>query len=158
MSDFAHVGERMDEFRAGALTMSQQARYVAPVDAAARDEKIVARAPCDAAQLKLALRRRSVPAKPRASERESRITLDAGARGKQRVTLDFALQPARVYEQVLDGEDGVNGRALYALDSLLVGYDAFVKRLRFACPRLRIFEKEDQRRQRPCERGGSGLK
>lgn len=71
--------------------MSQKARDIAPVDAAARDEKIVARATGDAAQLKLALRGRVVLAKPGACERESRVTLDARARREQSMTLGVAL-------------------------------------------------------------------
>ena len=56
--DFARVGERVDEFRASALAVREQARDAAAVYASARRQKVVARATRDAAQLKLALRGR----------------------------------------------------------------------------------------------------
>ena len=157
MSNIAGIGERVDEFRASAFAVSQQARDIAPVDAAASDKKVVARAPRDAAQLKFALRGRGIFAKPHASERQSRVTLNARARREQSVTLGLAFQPASFHEQVLDGADGVNRRALYVFDTLLVGGSALVNRLRFVGTRLRTFEKKHQRRQRPRERGGGAI-
>ena len=91
VNKLARASERVDELGAHALAVSKQARDVAPVDAAARYEKVVARAPSDAAQLKLSLRRRGVLAKPCACERESRVTLDARACGEQSMALCVAL-------------------------------------------------------------------
>ena len=49
MRDFARGGERVDKFCARSLSVCEQARDVAPVHAAARDEQVVARASRDAA-------------------------------------------------------------------------------------------------------------
>jgi hypothetical protein len=98
----ARVGEGLDEFSACALAVRDEARDVASVHAAARDEQVVARASSDAAQLQLARRGRVRLARRRACEREARVTFDALARGKQRVPLHLAFVPARAQEQVLD--------------------------------------------------------
>ena len=91
--DFARGGERMDEFRARALAVCEQARDVAPVYAAARDEQVVARAARDAAQLQLARRRRNALSRRRAGERKPRVTLNALARSEEREPLRLAIAP-----------------------------------------------------------------
>ena len=151
---FARGGERVDEFRARPISVCEQARDVAPVDAAARDEQVVARAPRDAAQLQLARRGCGVLARRRAGERESRVALDALARGEQRVPPGLAVGPALAHEQVLDLAERVDGRAPDALDPLHVGGAALVTRLRLAVSMGDVPQHEQQRRRGPRERRG----
>lgn len=101
--DFARARERVNQLCARSLAVREQSRDAAAVYAAPGSQKVVARAPSDAAKLKLALRRRFVFFSGGAREREPRITLDALARGEERVALLLA-QPcvaARLDEQVL---------------------------------------------------------
>ena len=157
MREVAYVREGVDEFGARALAVRQQARDVAPVDAAPGGEQVVARAPRDAAQLQLARRGRGILARARAGQREAGVALDALARGEQRVP------PVRVNvdalrEHVFDGAERVNGRALDALDLLLVAGEALFRLGRAGCTRVGAAEQEQRRRQRPGERRGCGLR
>jgi len=117
--EVANVGEGVDEFGARALAVCQQARDVAPVDAAPGGEQVVARATSDAAQFQFARRGRGVLARVGAGQREACVALYALARGEQRVSLDFVAEAA-LREQVFDGAERVNGRTLDALDLLFV--------------------------------------
>lgn len=119
MREFADFGERVDEFCARALAVREQARDVATVDAAPGGEQVVARASGDAAQLQLARRGRVVAPRAVAGQRESRVALDALARGEQHVPLRFA-DVAAFGESVFEGEQRVDGRAPRALDLPLV--------------------------------------
>ena len=158
MRDFARGGERVDEFCARSLSVCEQARDVAPVHAAARDEQVVARAARDAAQLQLARRGRGVLARRRACKRQPRVALDALARGEQRVPPGLAVGPARAQEQVLDFAERVDGRAPDALDPLLVVSAALVNCLRLAGSRSDDPQNEPHRRQGPRERRGCRLR
>lgn len=94
----------MNQLRSRSVAVREQARDAAPVDAAARGQEVVARAPRDAAELKLALRRRLFFVGRGARERETGVALYALARGEERVALPLA-EPrfaARIDEQVLD--------------------------------------------------------
>src|SRR5215217_6169416 len=84
--EVAHRPQRDDQLRARALAVRDEARDVAAVDAPAGDEQVVAPAAGDAAQLHLPRRRPSLRARLRRGEREPRVTLDALARGVERVT------------------------------------------------------------------------
>lgn len=88
--DFAHARERVNQFGARSLAVRDETRDAATVDATARDKQVVARAPRDSAQLQLALGGRFLFARVAARERESRVTLDALARGEERVPLRLA--------------------------------------------------------------------
>jgi len=118
--EFADFGERVDEFCARALKVREQARDVAAVDAAPGGQKVVARAPGDAAQLHLARRGRVVAARAGAGQRESRVALDALASGEQSLPPRFA-DVAALGERVFEGEERVDGRAPRAFDLPLVG-------------------------------------
>jgi len=117
----ADGGERVDEFVAGARAVRDEPRDVAPVDAAARDEQVVAAAAGDAAQLHLARRRSRVGRRRSTGDGESGVTLDALARGVELVALRLFFERARFQEQVFDQAQGVDGRALHLLDAPLVG-------------------------------------
>lgn len=101
--DFARARERVNQLCARSLAVREQARDAAPVYAAPGCKKVVARAPRDAAKLKLALRRRFLFVGGSAREREPRVTLYALARGEERVALLLAQTrvAARLGEQVL---------------------------------------------------------
>lgn len=88
--------ERVDEFCACALAVRAEARDVSAADASSGDQKVVARATGDAAQLQLARRRLSFLVSGRAGESKTRVTLDALAHGEQRVSLRLAAANARV--------------------------------------------------------------
>ena len=156
MREVAYVGEGVDEFGARALAMRQQARDVATVDAATGGEQVVARAPGDAAQLKLARRGRGVLARARAGQREAGVALDALARGEQRVPLRF-VNRAALRERVFDGAERVDGRALDSLHLLLVRPGVLLSLVRAGGARAGPAEQEHERRQRPGERVGRGL-
>lgn len=66
--------------------MRDESRDVATMYAAPREKQIIARAPRDAAQLHLALRRGRACVRPLTGEREPRVTLHALACGEERVT------------------------------------------------------------------------
>lgn len=155
--EVANFREGVDEFGACSLTVCQKARGVAPVDAAPGGEQVVARAPRDAAQLKLARRGRCILARTRAGQREAGVALDALARGKQRVPLGF-VNEAALREQVFDGAERINARTLNALNLLLVVGEALVRLSRTDGPLACAPEQEQQRRQRPGERRGCGLR
>ena len=93
MCDFARARERVNKLRARTLAVRDEARDAASVYAAPGDGEVVARAPRDAAKLKLALRRRVRLARVCARERETGVALYALARGEERVALRFA-EPA----------------------------------------------------------------
>lgn len=128
VSEFAHVCEGVDEFGARSLAVGEQARDVAPVDAASGGEQVVARASRDATQLQLARRGRVVGARARAGQREARVALDALARGKQRVPLRFVNSRA-LAERIFNGEERAHGRASGALHLPLVRRGVVVCRL-----------------------------
>ena len=90
MRDFARARERVNKLGAGALAVREQSRDAAPVYAATGSQEVVARAPRDAAEFELALGRRFIFVGGSAREREPRVTLDAFARGEERVTLLLA--------------------------------------------------------------------
>src|SRR5215203_4453660 len=81
----ADGAERLNQLGARALAVRDEARDVAAMDAAAGREQIVAPAPGDAAQLHLARRRPRLRARLRGGERQPRVTLDALARGVERM-------------------------------------------------------------------------
>lgn len=157
MRELANVCEGVDEFGARALKMCEQARDVAPVDAATRGEQVVAGASGDAAQLQLARRGRVVGARARAGQREARVALDAFARGEQRMPLRFINRPS-LRERVFDCEERAHGRASRALNLPLVRRGVFVCRVRAGVARGGAAREQEQRRQRPDERGGGGLR
>ena len=117
----ADGGERVDQFGAGAFAVRDEPRDVAPVDAAAGDEQVVAAAPGDAAQLHLARRGSRVGRRRGAGRGEPRVTLDALARGVELVALRLFPERAGVGEQVFDDAQGVDGRALDLLHAPPVG-------------------------------------
>ena len=121
MRGLADGGEGLDELGAGARAVCEETRDVAPVDAAAGDQQVVAAAAGDAAQLHLAPRGSRVRARRGAGRREPRVTLDALARGVELVALRLRFERASLQEQVFDGAQGVNGRALHLFDAPLVG-------------------------------------
>lgn len=88
--DFARARERVNQLCSCSLAVREQARDASAVDAAARRQKVVARAPRDAAKLKLALGRRFVLVGGSARERETGVALDALARREQSVALLLA--------------------------------------------------------------------
>lgn len=102
--DFARARERVNQFCARPVAVREQARDASAVDAAARRQKVVARAPRDAAEFEFALGRRFVFVGRSARERETCVALDALARGEEGVALLLARRrgAARLDEQVLD--------------------------------------------------------
>lgn len=101
--DFARARERVNQLCARALAVRAQACDASAVDAAARRQKVVARAPRDAAEFEFALGRRFVFVGGSARERETGVALDALARREQGVALLLARPrvAARLDEQVL---------------------------------------------------------
>src|SRR4051812_3436728 len=87
--DFARARERVNQLVARTLSVCEQARDAAPVNTAARSEQVVARAPGDAAKLKLSFGGRFAFARVGAREREARVTFYRFARGEQSVALLF---------------------------------------------------------------------
>lgn len=134
--------------------MREQSRNAAPVYASTGSQEVVARAPRDAAEFELALARRFLSVGGSARERESRITLDALARGEEHVALLLAHPriAASFDEQVLYLAQRVHGRALDEFHpplrvrarSVRVAFDA-------DCATTR--EQHARSRERPCERG-----
>ena len=90
MRDFARARERVNQLGASALAVREQPRDAATVYAATGGKQVVARAPSDAAEFQFALGRRFLFVGGRAREREPRVTLDALARGEERVALLLA--------------------------------------------------------------------
>lgn len=126
MCGLARGGERVDEFRAGALAVRAQARDVPPVKTPSGDEQIVAVAPGDAAQLQLTRLGLSFLARRRTGERKPRVTLDALSRREQRPPLRLAVATALARYQIFDRAQCVDRRLSDALDTLPFGDAAFV--------------------------------
>lgn len=160
---FAHPREGVNQLGARPLAVSEKARHVAPVDAAAGEQEVVARAAGETAQLQLALRRVRVPSRPDAGEREADVTLRALARGEHGEPLrlasegSYAVQPrvafafALFVQNVLDLSQGVRQLALRPFDAPLVERAVPLARL-FLKPargRADASEHEEQRRHRP---------
>lgn len=121
MCGLADGGERVDELGAGALAVRDEPRDVAPVDAAAGDEQVVAASARDAAQLHLARRGSCVGSCVGAGRSEPGVTLDALARGVELVALRLFVERAGLQKQVFDNAQGVNSRTLHLLHAPLVG-------------------------------------
>lgn len=119
-------GERVDEFRAGALAVRSQTRDVPSVKTLSGDEQVVAVAPGDAAQLQFARFGLSFLARRRTGERKPRVTLDALARREQRLPLRLAVANALARDQIFDRAQCVDRRSSDALDTLPFGGAAFV--------------------------------
>src|ERR1044072_315 len=98
----ADDGEGLDEFRACTLAMRDEPRDVAAMDALAGDEQVVSAAAGDAAQLHLARRGSRIRARRGAGGGETRVTLDALARGVELVALRLFDERTGVREQGFD--------------------------------------------------------
>ena len=85
--DFARARERMNQFCSRTLAVREQARDASAVDAAPGSQKVVARAPRDAAEFEFSFGRRFVLVGGSARERETCVALYALARREQSVAL-----------------------------------------------------------------------
>lgn len=94
----------MNQLRARTVAVREQARDAPAVDAAPGGQKVVARAPRDAAEFEFAPGRRFVFVGGSARERETGIALDALARAEESVALLLAHPrvAASFDEQVFD--------------------------------------------------------
>ena len=149
--------ECLNQLGARALAVRHEARDVAPVDAAARGEQVVAPATGDAAQLHLARRGSRLRARLRGGQRQTRVTLDALARGVERVPPRLVeLRPCR-FERILDAAQRVDRRALHTLDALLVSPEPFEDSGLAFTPGGGATEQTRERGEGPCERGARTL-
>lgn len=113
MCGLADGGERLDEFRACALAVGDEPRDVATVDAAAGDEQVVSTTAGDATHLHLASSGSRVSARRGACDGETRVTLNALARGVELIALRFFFERAGIGEEVFDDTQGVDRGALH---------------------------------------------